>query len=393
MNLTLLLDLDDTLLDTRMDAFIPAYFQSLSGYLAEHIPPEEMLKHLMLGTHKMLTNTDPARTLQQVFDADFFPPLGMPRETLQPLIDRFYEERFPDLQSKTGGPKPGAGELVAWAFEQGYTIAIATNPLFPLRAIEHRLAWAGLPPERYPFALISSYETFHFSKSTPAYYAECLGRLGWPAGPVLMVGDDEQLDILPSRQAGLAAFSLHEHGGLSALRPWLEAAVPEDLQPVFTTPTALDAVLRSTPAALSGLLSPLPAPDWAGSPRSGEWSPAETLCHLRDVEIEVNLPRLRAILEQDNPFIAGQVTDVWASERDYASQDGVSALNTFTAARLQTLGLLAELPAESWLRPARHAIFGPTTLQELVGFMAEHDRVHVQQVWESLPKGIIIGNC
>jgi hypothetical protein len=37
-----------------------------------------------------------------------------------------------------------------------------------------------------------------------------------------------------------------------------------------------------------------------------------------------------------------------------------------------------------WSRPARHAIFGPTTLQELAGFMAGHDRAHVQQVWKTI---------
>jgi hypothetical protein len=33
MNLTLLLDLDDTLLDTNLDTFIPAYFQAFSDFL------------------------------------------------------------------------------------------------------------------------------------------------------------------------------------------------------------------------------------------------------------------------------------------------------------------------------------------------------------------------
>ena len=36
MNLTLLLDLDDTLLDSNMDTFIPVYFQALSGFLEDH---------------------------------------------------------------------------------------------------------------------------------------------------------------------------------------------------------------------------------------------------------------------------------------------------------------------------------------------------------------------
>ena len=40
MSLTLLFDLDDTLLDTNLDAFVPAYFQALSQHLAEHSAPE-----------------------------------------------------------------------------------------------------------------------------------------------------------------------------------------------------------------------------------------------------------------------------------------------------------------------------------------------------------------
>jgi len=40
---------------------------------------------------------------------------------------------------------------------------------------------------------------------------------------------------------------------------------------------------------------------------------------------------------------------------------------------------LKSLPADGWKRRGRHTIFGPTDLQELVGFMAEHDRTHIQQ--------------
>ena len=67
MPITLLLDLDDTLLDTNMDAFIPAYFQALSGMLADLVAPEVMLPALTGGTKAMLTNLDPALTLREVF--------------------------------------------------------------------------------------------------------------------------------------------------------------------------------------------------------------------------------------------------------------------------------------------------------------------------------------
>ena len=122
---------------------------------------------------------------------------------------------------------------------------------------------------------------------------------------------------------------------------------------------------------------------WTFQPAAGEWSLTEILCHLRDVEREVNLPRIRKVLGEENPFLVGEVTDVWVKERESAKQDGRQALAEFTAARKEVLGLVNDLQAE-WSRPARHAIFGPTTLQELVGFLAGHDRAHVQQVWKTM---------
>jgi hypothetical protein len=45
---------------------------------------------------------------------------------------------------------------------------------------------------------------------------------------------------------------------------------------------------------------------------------------------------------------------------------------------------LMTLADKDWQRPARHAIFGPTRLQELVSIIAAHDRVHMGQVYELL---------
>lgn len=109
----------------------------------------------------------------------------------------------------------------------------------------------------------------------------------------------------------------------------------------------------------------------------------EIFGHLRDVDREVNLPRLRKIMADDNPFIASAATDDWVKERQYARQEGHSSLAEFTVERKELLALLADLQS-GWKRPARHAIFGPTNLQELVGFIAEHDRAHVKQAREAL---------
>ena len=108
------------------------------------------------------------------------------------------------------------------------------------------------------------------------------------------------------------------------------------------------------------------------------------LCHLRDVDQEVNLPRLRKVLAETNPFLPGEDTDRWAEVRQYCFQDGIEALHKFIATRGELMSLLDSLTADDWQRPARHAIFGPTRLQELVSIIAAHDRVHMGQVYELL---------
>ncbi len=389
---TLLLDLDDTLLDTNMQAFAPAYFGALAASLADRVAPEVMLPALMAGTKAMMLNEDPSRSLSEVFDAVFFPQLGMERQALADRIDRFYDDTFPSL-AHVASQRPAAVEFVRWAFQSGYRIGVATNPYFPLKAVHHRMRWAGLPPEDNDFALVSSYENFHFTKESPAYFSEFLAQLGWQKGPVVMVGNDLDMDLLPARKAGLAVFWLRLDGGekeadipqgdFSALRQWLETTDPVSLTPAFDTPEAVLNILRSTPAALATLLRNLALDRWVNRPGEGEWSLTEIVCHLRDVETEINLRRIERVLAEDNPLLAGVVSDDWVETRNYASQDGDQALQGFLTERKKAVATLVGA-GDSWNRPARHTIFGPTTLLELSGIIAGHDRDHVHQIWKTL---------
>ena len=393
MSLTLLLDLDDTLLINSMDTFVPAYLNAFAGHVDGFVDPQKFISALLGGTRLMSKNRRPDCTLQAVFEEFFFSALPVDVEQFRQLAARFYAEVFPTLRSLTS-PRPGGVALVEQALERGYRLAIATNPLFPLTAIQQRLAWAGLPVEQYPFDLVSSYDTFHFAKPDPAYFAEMLAYLGWPEDGVVMVGDDLGLDISPARQLGLPAFWLTPEGGrpvdgetapsaqgqLSEVLPWLDGASPQSLQPGFDSPAAMLATLRATPAALSNLCRRLPGAAWAQRPQTGEWSLTEIVCHLRDVDREVNLERLQITLAETNPFIPGRDTDPWAEERQYIRQDGEQALGQFIQARLKLLEILEGMPPQDWQRPVRHAIFGPTQLRELVGITAAHDRLHLRQV-------------
>ena len=110
----------------------------------------------------------------------------------------------------------------------------------------------------------------------------------------------------------------------------------------------------------------------------------EIFCHLRDVDMEVTLPRMRRILQENTPFITAEETDVWAEHRKYLQEDASKALDGFVEARIDLIQALQKLTPDDWSLPARHAIFGPTTLSELLVFTITHDQNHIRQVAKSI---------
>jgi len=392
MSLTLLFDLDDTLLDTNMDAFIPAYFQALGKHLEKRAAPELMLRALVRGMNLMNESNDPTRTLQDIFEMDFYARLGIPKVDLSDALEDFYDNVFPSIGMHTQ-QRPDAVPLIEWAFSKGYRIAIATDPLFPPKATYERLRWAGLDPEQ--FELVSTQENFHFTKTHPAYYAEVLGQLGWPNGPVLMVGNDVQRDLVSAHKLGLKTYFIDGEAGTSPgfeagrgklgdLRPWLESIDISTLEPSYKSKDAIIAIMSATPAALQSLSCALSAESWRHEPTRDDWAMNEIICHLRDTENEIHALQLNLMLERLDAFIPRPDTSVWAREREYLNVDGALALAEFASARLMNLDKLRKLDDEFWARKARHAIFGPTNFLEVMGFVADHDQMHIQQAWKTL---------
>lgn len=211
----ILIDLDGTLLENDMDVFAPAYYKLLSGALAAHIQPDILIRYLLAGTKAMIQNQDPARTLEQAFDGVFYPGIGIPKAAIIKDIHAFYQNTFPQLISVTRRI-PAAIEFVDEAMSKGYPVSIATNPLFPRIAIDERLKWAGLDPVKYQFKVISSYEAFHFAKPNPGYYREFAEKLNVPPSECVMIGNDFEADIIPSRAAGMLNFHITAPDGTPA---------------------------------------------------------------------------------------------------------------------------------------------------------------------------------
>jgi len=391
----ILFDLDGTLLDNDVDRFIPAYMKALAKFMSGRIDPPRLAAALDAGTQAMLANGDPETTLQQAFDAVFFPALGMDRVPLVPEFDRFYAEQFPRLRELTR-TVDGAGRAVELACDLRWKVAVATNPLFPLAAIEQRIAWAGLDPCGACFDLIPSYESMHFAKPRPEFVAEVLGRIAAQPGEAVFVGNDDKLDLEPARTLGLATFRVVRDSnpdpvrGEGTIRALAAGLVSDHCEASFLL--ASDPRPCSLPALLTGYLAAIlhtfQESNWSCCPQEEGWGPVEIACHLRDVEREITQPRLRKIRTEENPYLPPVESDSWAEQRNYRAQDGPQALRDFVRARKETVDLLRNLDAADWKRSARHALFGPTNLAELARFFARHDLLHIEQLQGSLAAAV-----
>jgi HAD superfamily hydrolase (TIGR01509 family) len=203
-----LFDLDDTLLYNDMEtAFLPHYFSLLTEYARPIAGPQEFMALLMASTQAMIRHQDPGQTNEEAFAAVFAGRLGRPWAEYRAFFGRFYEEKFPQLRVYTR-PHPDARRVVQACLDAGLAIVIATNPLFPARAIEQRIAWAGL--EDMPFDLVTTYENMHACKPAPAYYLEIAEQIDVPSPACCMVGNDLERDIVPARQAGMHTFLVDE---------------------------------------------------------------------------------------------------------------------------------------------------------------------------------------
>ena len=140
----------------------------------------------------------------------------------------------------------------------------------------------------------------------------------------------------------------------------------------------------ATMAANVNTLSTIDGIDWSSQPADDEWSLAEVMCHLRDVEREVHQARFRLLIEGDSAFLPGVAADEWADERGYCFEDGRKAMDSFTAARQETLLLIGPLGDAMWQRQGRHAFFGHTTMHELLYLVVRHDEIHWRQIQELL---------
>ncbi|PKO10699.1 MAG: hypothetical protein CVU40_03345 [Chloroflexi bacterium HGW-Chloroflexi-2] len=395
----ILFDLDDTLLGNPMETFLPAYLHRLGQYLSEYYSPKELPAAILNGTEKMINNVDPSRTLEECFDDYFYPLIGADKEILELRIFNFYQSEFPKLAPLTN-EIAHAASLIKHLSEKEDKLVIATNPLFPKIAIDHRINWANLGIDINQFEYVTNFEEFHFTKPRPEFVAEILGKIGWPDEPVVMIGNEWDMDILPAEILGIPTYyignppdqskltlnPLSSSGTLENVLDWINHLHSNNHEfELNNSKAALIAILRATAANMDSFLRMQISPSlFSQRPKADEWALIEIISHMADVDQEVNIPRIKLITYESNSFIEAALTDQWADEREYILNDPEKELLRFIHNRVSLIGVIESLTPQQWNKSINHAIFGPTPTSELIKFIAQHDRIHINQMVKTL---------
>lgn len=390
-----LLDLDDTLLHGG-DIFVLTLIQELTQYLHQELGFPDNPNGLIQAVRAVGQNLSPTVRIDVLYKQTLAPP---DERLFEQKIRQYYTDHYPRLQ-EVMRPDPSTLPLVEWLFEHEYTVVLATNPIYPQIGIEQRMKWAGLDPQ-WPFARITHAQNSHFIKPHPHFYEEIMAHVGFEPYEAIMVGNDWWNDIVPAAKTGMRTYwisdrstfpsedivpdgsgTLADFAGQLLQQNWLATLTKKSVEPIHLPPR-----LIGSAAAFMGMVEPMPERYWTQRPDPNEWTPLEVVAHMEEYERDVHRPDLELVARENNPFIPVRWNPIQPTTRDLTNMDGqLTALN-FAAERLKTVQFLESLPLDAWNRPARHSIYGPTTLLELASFIYRYDQLRIRQLCQ------IIGKC
>lgn len=199
---TILFDLDGTLIPFFQDEFIRVYFDALVRRLTPMgYDAGSLIQALWKGVDAMVRN-EGSFTNRQVFWNVFTQELGVQALALENILDDFYAREFDSVRSVLR-EDVNRSSLIRSLRERGYTLVLATNPIFPAVAVETRLRWVGLTSSDFDF--VTTYENSRSSKPNPAYYQGILSHLGKVGGECLMAGNNP-VDDMAAREAGMEVY-------------------------------------------------------------------------------------------------------------------------------------------------------------------------------------------
>ena len=112
---------------------------------------------------------------------------------------------------------------------------------------------------------------------------------------------------------------------------------------------------------------------------AGGWTARQVVHHLADSEMTAAV-RLRRLLAEDDPVIAGYDEEAFAKVLRYAERPVEASLRAVEAARATSAELLGLLTEDEWRRTGTHTETGPYGVEEWLRIYAAHAHDHAAQI-------------
>lgn len=133
------------------------------------------------------------------------------------------------------------------------------------------------------------------------------------------------------------------------------------------------------PERLRAALTMVPPEAMQWRPKPGEWSAHEVVSHCADSETN-SYARIRFLIAESEPTIAGYDQDNWARVFDYQARPLAPSLAVVEAVRASTAALIASLHEAAWQRAGRHTESGHYTAEDWLRIYADHLEIHARQI-------------
>ena len=187
-----LFDLDGTLTDISDEEFARKYFNLIAEHSSGAFDMMDFLRAIKLALDRLASERDGRTNNYELFMQTF--ASSMPNHSTDYYKDfftDFYDSSYDDLRSIVLPNERITNTLVALN-DAGFPLVLATNPIFPSKAINKRLSWIGLAPEL--FNHITTMENSHYVKPQEEYFLEAASSVSASPEECIMVGNDPVLD-------------------------------------------------------------------------------------------------------------------------------------------------------------------------------------------------------
>jgi len=192
---TILFDIDNTLILFNEQKFMGTYLSAVYERFADMMPQKEFIERIITATKAVSKNRGELPN-DQYFLKIFANGREWPYKDIWERFDKFYDTYFDSLKSMVK-PAPGVKDILSVIEEQGLSVVLASNPLWPEKIQLMRALWAGLNIKNYAF--VSHITNMNYCKPDVQYFRHICTMTNTPPDQCLMIGNDEIQDMAAAR--------------------------------------------------------------------------------------------------------------------------------------------------------------------------------------------------